>query len=138
LYRQADDAANGALAWWELGWAYYRAGEWQRSIEASSESIKLDPKHAAVRFNRGLALLHLGRGAEARQEYVDGIGLVTQVAELKAHAIEDLSEALEQNPNLPGGAEILDMLKQRYAAMSQELAKSAHRQASHSTDPTPP
>jgi tetratricopeptide (TPR) repeat protein len=138
LYRQADDAANGALAWWELGWAYYRAGEWERSIEASTESIKLDPKHAAVRFNRGLVLLHLGRGAEARQEYLDGIGLVTQVAELKAHAIEDLSEALEQNPNLPGGAEMLDMLKQRYAAMSQELAKSAHRQAAHSTETTSP
>ncbi|MGA2114542.1 MAG: tetratricopeptide repeat protein [Bryobacteraceae bacterium] len=138
LYHQAGDAANGALSWWELGWAYYRVGEWQRSIEASAESVKLDPKHAPVRFNRGLALLHLGRGDEARQEYLDGIGLVTQVADLKVHAIEDLSEALERNPGLPGGATILDMLKERYAAMSRELAKSAHRQTSQPTETTSP
>ena len=136
LFRKAGDTAGTALAYWELGWAYYRLGDWDRSLQASTESMKLNPDQATVRFNRALALLQLGRSAEAREEYLYGIDRVTQASELKSDAINDLSDALKRNPNLAGGEEMLAMLKEKYAAWSRDIAQSAKQSVNRSNPPT--
>jgi len=135
LFRKAGDTAGTALACWELGWAYYNLGDWDRSLEASTESMKLNPNQAIVRFNRALALLHLGRSAEAREEYLYGIDRLAQPSELKSDAIHDLSDALKRNPNLAGGAEMLAMLKEKYAALSKDIAQSAKQSVNRSSQP---
>jgi superkiller protein 3 len=129
LYRQVGDNGGAAAAYWELGWDYYLLGDWSRSLEASTESLQLDPEQVPVRFNRALALLQLGRSSEARQEYLEGIDRLSQEFDLKYHAIDDLSDALQKNPNLAGGAEILAMLEEKYVVLSKHLAESARQSA---------
>ena len=68
LFREAGDHDGAAEACWELGWDYYMLGDWTKSLQASTEALKLNPDLAPVRFNRGLTLLQLGRPEEARKQ----------------------------------------------------------------------
>ena len=124
LFQQAGDKEGATKAYWELGWSYYMLGDWDRSLQASSEALKLNPTLAPVRFNLGLVQLELGRIAEARETYETGVRSA-QATDLKSHAIDDLHEALEKNPQLSGGAEILAMLEARYNALSKEVVRTA-------------
>jgi tetratricopeptide (TPR) repeat protein len=125
LFLQVLDTGRAARAYWELGWDYYLMGDWENSLRASTEGLQLEPKLAPIYFNIGLSLLHLGRDTEARKRYDDGIQNLSQPTELKYYAIDDLSRALANNPNLPGGSEILAMLQAKYDADSREIAKAA-------------
>jgi len=124
---EAGDFDGAAQAYWELGWDYYLLEEFKNSLNASSESLRFDPNQGPVYFNLGLVLLHLGRGAEARKRYEDGIQNLTQIGDLKYYAIDDLSDALQRNPGLTGGDEILSMLVKKYAASSQEITTSTEQ-----------
>ena len=90
-----------------------------------TEALKLNPDLAPVHFNRGLALLQLGRAEEARQQYEGGIARLAQVADLKSHAIDDLRDALDKSPKLVGGAKILAMLEDKYVSLLRILPKPA-------------
>ena len=125
LFIAVRDTGRAAQAYWELGWDYYRMGEWENSVRMSTEALQYDPKIAAVYFNIGLALLHLGRDSEALKRYEDGIQNLSQVIDLKYYAIDDLKTALQQNPDLPGGANILAMLEKKYAAAAENVTRSA-------------
>ena len=127
LFRHTGDTDGLARSYWQLGWAYYVLGDWNNSFEASSETLRVKPDLAPVHFNLGLVLLQLGRLADARKHYETGISTSDQVADLKAHAIDDLRDALAKNPNLLGGAQILAMLENKYDALSRDLATSAHQ-----------
>jgi len=125
LFNAKGNTQSAAQALWELGWDKYLLKDWSSSLQASQDALKLDPSLTPVHFNLGLVLLHLGQVDEARKEYEEGIARLTQVTDLKEHAIEDLRAALKRNPRLNGAAEILAMLEEKYASLSRDLAKSA-------------
>jgi tetratricopeptide (TPR) repeat protein len=129
LFIQLGDTGRAARSYWELGWDYYLMDDWDSSLRASTEALQLEPNLAPVYFNIGLALLHLGRDAEARKRYDDGTQNLSQLSDLKSYAIDDLSRALAKNPNLRGGSEILAMLQAKYEVDSKEIAKVASQPA---------
>jgi len=122
LFRGAGNDDGAAEACWELGWDYYMLGDWTKSLQASTEALKLNPDLAPVHFNRGLALIQLGRAEEAGKQYEEGIARLAQVADLN-HAIDDLRESLGKSPKPVGGAKILAMLEDKYATVSRDLTK---------------
>ena len=122
LFVGAGDNLGAGNASWELGWSYYKLGDMDASLQASTQALKAVPTLTVVYFNLGLALLHLGRVEEARTMYEDGAAKVVDVSDLKTHAIDDLQEALEKDPDLDGAAGILQDLKQQYDARSRNLA----------------
>jgi tetratricopeptide (TPR) repeat protein len=125
LFLSVRDKGRAAQAYWELGWNHYLMGEWESSLRASTEALQLDPKLSPIYFNIGLVLLHLGRYSEALKRYGDGIQNLSQLADLKYHAIDDLNSALKKNPKLTGGSEILAMLENKYKTASGNLTKTA-------------
>jgi tetratricopeptide (TPR) repeat protein len=124
LFRHAGDERGTGEAYSTLGWSYYMLGDFAASLQASTEALKLNPGLTPVHFNLALALLQCGRAAEARKEYEEGVARLSQVSDLKVHAIDQLHEALEKNPQLNGAAEILGILEDKYANLSKELARS--------------
>ena len=147
-YREAENEANlaarmftesgndqgAAHAYWELGWCYYNLDEMQSSVDASKHALQLDPSLAPAHFNLGLALLHLGRGEEARSAYESGVAKVVEVSDLKIHAIDDLNAALKRNPSLEGAVRILEALEQVYDALSRDLASADDESARSRAD----
>jgi tetratricopeptide (TPR) repeat protein len=118
LFKDHPDNVGRAGAYWDLGWAYYNLGQWEKSAEASAKALEVDPALASPRFNLGLALLHIGKPDKAKKEYLVGIKN-SKLVDLKADAIDDLEAALKKNPQLKGGQEILDILM----AESKKLEK---------------
>jgi tetratricopeptide (TPR) repeat protein len=52
-----------------LGWAYLRAGQFERSLEWSNRALTLDPHNFFPYRNIGHALLGLGRLKDAKKAY---------------------------------------------------------------------
>jgi tetratricopeptide (TPR) repeat protein len=52
----------------ELGVLYARNGEISKALEQFERGLELDPNSSVLHFNRALALLSLGRAAEAESE----------------------------------------------------------------------
>lgn len=102
------DLAN---ALWEFGWTCFLLGDFENSIKSSRKTLKIIPNLLPVRFNLALALLYIGKQKMSLKEYQKGIESLTEISDLKNHAIEDLKEALEKNPELSGGTDILHMLQ---------------------------
>jgi tetratricopeptide (TPR) repeat protein len=120
IFEDRKDTAGLAWANWELGWDYYKVGDWAHSIEASRKAVELNPAYYAARFNLALALLHEGRQKEALEEYRKGAADVELASELDQFALEDLREALQARPDLGGAHEILRELETRYEALKRE------------------
>jgi cytochrome c-type biogenesis protein CcmH/NrfG len=58
-YRKALALAPGnADVWTDLGVMYRRKGQPRKAVEAFDQAAKVDPKHQASRFNKGVVLLH--------------------------------------------------------------------------------
>jgi tetratricopeptide (TPR) repeat protein len=128
LFLKAGENASAGEAYWELGWSYCVRADWEKALEASSRALELNPGLTPVHFNVGLALLQLGRAHEARNEYSQGAALA-KVSELKEHGIDDLKDALDKKPDLVGAQPILEMLEDKYRALSQDVAKAAQSAA---------
>jgi tetratricopeptide (TPR) repeat protein len=116
-FREANDQEGVANAYWEVGWSHYLVGDWDASIKASREALRLSPALFPARFNLGLALLQMNQSSEARQEYEEAIDAISTPSDIKTYAVEDLKAALEGNPELPGAQEILDLLTNEYGRM---------------------
>lgn len=116
LYQAMGDKTGLGSAYWDVGWAYYELGQWEKSAEASRKALENDPTLVPPRFNLGHALLQLGKPDEAKKEYFAAIEKA-QPAQLKTDGIDDLQDALEKNPNLKGAREILDKLLADYDAL---------------------
>jgi tetratricopeptide (TPR) repeat protein len=97
-----------------LGWGYYQTGDYEKSLSYSRRALELEPDALYARCNAGLALLHLNRLKEAEQEYARAV-LVAERSlsdnHFDIHAIQDVEDALERTPDLPGGRALLDSLR---------------------------
>jgi tetratricopeptide (TPR) repeat protein len=63
-----EDLKDKAVIWAELSWAYYRLNEFERTIEAADNSLKLDPDYKAkedVFRIQGFAYIGLNKDEQA-------------------------------------------------------------------------
>lgn len=124
LFKNDDNRDGLEAAYWNLGWAYYSSGEWEKSTEASRKALDLEPNSAPPRFNLALALLFQGQSDEAKKEYKRAVKN-SSISNLKADGIDDLQAALRKRPDLPGGHECLDLLLTEYGKLeTQRLGDS--------------
>jgi tetratricopeptide (TPR) repeat protein len=65
--------ANDPGIYWNLGWTYYLAGDYDASIEASRSALAQDPTLIPVMMNVATALLAKGETEAAMQEYEHGL-----------------------------------------------------------------
>ena len=119
LLEKQEDTEGATSAYWELGWNYYKLGDWARSVEASQRALQIKTNAFGARFNLGLALLHQDRQKDAVEEYRKGLEDVTLASDVKHWAIDDLQGALKVHPHLPGGKEILGTLQSRYESLKK-------------------
>jgi tetratricopeptide (TPR) repeat protein len=77
-----SDSALLGRVYYNLGIRWARAGQWERAIEATRQSLRLDPEHAEARNNL-LAALHNGAIELARQgDLVQAETMIRQGLEL--------------------------------------------------------
>lgn len=125
LYRAvADDAATASAANETCplemgGWSQYRLGDLDGAIVSFRSALQLDDDLIPVRFDLGLALLAMGRAADARETYEGTIARLRsadaahRLAPLTV-AAEDVEEALISYPpivDLPETETIRTLLK---------------------------
>jgi tetratricopeptide (TPR) repeat protein len=127
IFEASQDRNSMARAFWDVGWAYYRLKELQLSIDASARAVELWPDLYQARFNLALALLQLGRQEEAMREYRRAADRLAP-AEIQYWAIDDLEEALEENPDSQAISEALALLKNLSNRSNNEVSPVArHR-----------
>lgn len=112
LFEKQGNSSGAATAYWNLGWAHYRATHWQECIDASRKAVEIDPRLFQARFNLALAYLLQGNKAQALDEYMRAAQGVS-AADLKHWAIDDLKNALSQYPALDAN-ETLRFLETKY------------------------
>jgi tetratricopeptide (TPR) repeat protein len=112
--RNGGSAEEISRGYWNLGWAYYKNGDLQKSADASGKAVELVPESSPPRFNLGLALLLLGRPEEAKREY-DVAVKHSRRSDIKADGIDDLQTALKKRPNIEGAQDILNKLLAEYS-----------------------
>lgn len=123
-YKKQGDKNGLASAYLNLGWGYYQTGDYKKSIEASRMALEINPESSTARFNLGLALLLTNDAAGAKREYLEALRHA-KLSEIKTDAIDDLTRALEEKPQLAGGKEILDTLTAEYQRLeAQRSVKS--------------
>jgi tetratricopeptide (TPR) repeat protein len=114
----------------EVGWSYYKLGVFNKSIDASSKALDIDPGRFPVRFNLALALLCAGRSQEGADEYRKAMEHISNPTDLRDYAMDDLEEAIKERGDLPLAAEILNMLKEEDAFKESRRHASGARESS--------
>lgn len=77
--------AADALALYERGLSFLRAGELERAAELLERLIERFPGHVSARVHLGLALHNLGRLAAAAQRYREAMAMEPQSPEPVVH-----------------------------------------------------
>ena len=112
VMEMSDAPAEGkACARGNLAWAEIEQGNYEVGAELTRVALEDDPKQRSIRANLGYALLHLGRIDEAREQYQRVIDDLEDSAELEGIALEDLRNARERNAELPGLAEMIQLVQ---------------------------
>jgi tetratricopeptide (TPR) repeat protein len=124
IFSEESDSDGLALAYWDLGWAYYELDDWRKSAEASAKALEINPGMTPPRFNLGLALLREHSEDKARKEYLVGLEK-SKPSDLKNDAIDDLERALKEDPDMPGARDILKILEAEYAKLEQRTSISS-------------
>jgi tetratricopeptide (TPR) repeat protein len=75
---------------YQRGWAYYRAGNYERCREATDAVLAADPDNAPCLLLKGMALVELGQAEEA----LEPLGRATRLAPADADAWRCLAGAL--------------------------------------------
>jgi tetratricopeptide (TPR) repeat protein len=72
-----NEAVKGLSAtdWFEKGYAYHEAKEYQDAINAYTKAIELSPKNPVGYYNRGIAYRELGNYNQAIADYTNAIKL---------------------------------------------------------------
>ncbi|MFK7906316.1 MAG: tetratricopeptide repeat protein, partial [Chitinophagales bacterium] len=94
-----------------IGWCHYRLNNYYKSIEFNQKALALAPNQLWIQCNLALATLHTGEVETAKKHYEKAVGLAENTAEFKRCILVDLREALEKNPDLEGGREVLEWLE---------------------------
>jgi tetratricopeptide (TPR) repeat protein len=119
LYSKQENSDDRSLAMWDIGWYYYKLGDLKNSIKVSKKALEIIPELSPVRFNLALAQLLQGNPKEARKNYKRGIEDLTDLNEMKIHAIDDLEDALKENKDITDGKKILGFLKEQYTSLKR-------------------
>jgi tetratricopeptide (TPR) repeat protein len=93
-----------------VGWGRYLNGDWEQAAAADRRALELVPTRTPIRFNLGLALLHMGRKDEARQEYERALAGHLDIWDLE-NGFDGLEALLHDDATVDGAAELLDLLK---------------------------
>jgi tetratricopeptide (TPR) repeat protein len=98
------------------GWTLLVAGRYERSLELSRRALEVDPNMTEFQRNIAHALLALGRPDEAEAQYrsvIEG----RRGGEHFRRTIRELQHLLERHPDLPRGAEMLELLERAQAEL---------------------
>lgn len=96
-----------------LGWKYFENGDYEKCIEYCDKSFQ-EYEIGIFYANKGLALLMIGKEAQAIDNYIKAITLIKEQPNKEYYlngAIKDLDNALSLNPHLEGADEIRDLIK---------------------------
>jgi superkiller protein 3 len=125
---------DDAQGYGNLGWLYYRQGRLEKAIAETERALSLAPDAPVLPYN--LALFHLlaGRTDRALDLYASALAPDADRSGL-GEAINDLQQALEENPALTPAHLALGLLYQ--AQGNTSAASAAYRQLlSSTTDPS--
>jgi tetratricopeptide (TPR) repeat protein len=100
-----------------LGWAYYEAGDYQRSLDTCLQALDLDPDNSWHYRNIGHAYLALRRSEPAEENYRKAIALRHEGEHFK-ETIKVIRKLLQQQPEIPRGAEMLRLFEETQAALA--------------------
>src|SRR2546426_672800 len=78
---ETDSPAFQALQWFQLGYAAYDVGEYEKAVRAYRESIRLNPDDAVAWYNLGLTYWNLGQYDQAIGVYREAIRLKPDYAD---------------------------------------------------------
>src|SRR3989449_9719051 len=81
---ETDSPAFQALQWFQLGYAAYDVGEYEKAVRAYLESIRLNPDDAVAWYNLGLTYWNLGQYDQAIGVYREAIRLKPDYADRKS------------------------------------------------------
>lgn len=108
-----------------LGFWLYLEGKYEKSIDASSKALDINPRSTLARANLGLALLHFGNTKRALEEYTEVLAKIQDPKQLDREVIADLTEALNAGRKLSGMDEVLSLAYRRRKELEQEATRSA-------------
>jgi tetratricopeptide (TPR) repeat protein len=97
-----------------LSWVLVTAGRYDAALAVSERALAMDAKLTWVICNRALALLGLGRDAEALQAYRHAIAISPESEDFEPD-IKALRQFLTAYPERYEGREALHLLKQQQA-----------------------
>jgi tetratricopeptide (TPR) repeat protein len=75
LFALIKTDANNADFWDRIGIIRFRQGNYRDAVNAFGQATGIDPGYASARFNRSLALVHLGKETEALRDLDKVLGL---------------------------------------------------------------
>ena len=104
---------GSGVAWLNLGYAHYQAGQSAKAIETYQQALRINPEDAWAWFNLGIAYRKAGQTAKAIEAYQQALrtnpeyagvwynlGIAYAEAGQSAKAIEAHQQALRINPEL--------------------------------------
>lgn len=96
-HRVLQSDSNNAWAYAELGWNYYGAKNYEKSIYYFNKAITMDSSQYYIQFNLALAMLRLGRFTESKALYTELVAKAPQQPNaLIDGVVEDLEEMINQ------------------------------------------
>ena len=100
---------NPSRLYAELGWTYYRMGNFEKSIANSEKAVSGDSLIMYARYNVALAYLCLGQPDKAKEIYLQSKELDERLAQGSGiqGAIGDLQELIDKNIRKEDAAMIL-------------------------------
>lgn len=101
--------ADDYMAWAYLAAACYGANLYAKAVEAASKAFELKPEEPWIKSMLGLSKLFSGDAAGAA-EILESLPSADPDRQETGRAITEIQKALEQNPVLPGAADILKTL----------------------------
>jgi tetratricopeptide (TPR) repeat protein len=106
-----ETCADEALC--DVGFYFFVGGKYEKAVDFSRRALEHEPDLFQARANLALALLHLGRIEESRREYGQALVLAGKKggrATVEWAVLADLRAAVERNPSLANGQQVLDSL----------------------------